>query len=288
MKISEAFDLYKNNYLKAKNYARRSIETHDYARNSLINAVGDKKLRAFTLDDVGVWIAQLKETELPNGKGKKRATNTIRSYVMSLRMVFKYLELLGYKCVQYQLIPVPKHENKEIGFLYEDEVAAMIDNAFSARNAFVVSLLYSSGIRLAELISLNRDSIRDRTFTVIGKGNKRRVCFIDERTERLMNIYLESRDDDSPALIISNIYKDRMSPTNIQLLIRNTAKRAGINRRVTPHMFRHSFATNFARNNGNMRYLCRLLGHSNINTTMIYTHVVDNDLYEQYRQFHSV
>lgn len=288
MKISEAFDLYKRNYLKAKNYARRSIETHDYARNSLVNVVGDKKIKSFTLDDVATWVERLKQTKLPNGQIKKRATNTVRSYVMSLRMVFKYLELLGYKCIQYQLIPVPKHEYKEMGFLYEDEVEAMIENAFSLRNALVISLLYSSGIRLAELISLDRDSIKDRSFTVIGKGNKRRLCFIDERTEKLMTDYLESRDDQSPALIVSNVYKDRMSPTNIQLLVRNTAKRAGIERRVTPHMLRHSFATNFTRNNGNMRYLCKLLGHSGVNTTMIYTHVVDNDLREQYDKYHTV
>ena len=164
----------------------------------------------------------------------------------------------------------------------------MIDNAFSLRNKFVISLLYSSGIRLSELLSLNRDSIKNKSFTVIGKGKKRRLCFIDDRTEKLMDEYLKSRDDDSPALIVSNIYKDRMSPTNIQLLIRNSAKRAGIERRVTPHMLRHSFATNFTRNNGNIRYLSRLLGHSDINTTMIYTHVVDNDLYKQYFLYHTI
>lgn len=288
MKISEAFDLYKKNFLKAKGYARRSIETHDYAKNSLVLTVGDKKIKYFTLDDVALWIEELKETKLPNGKVRKRATNTIRSYVMSLRMVFKYLEILGYKCIQYQLIPVPKHENKEIGFLYEEEVDVMIKSAFSLRNAFVISLLYSSGIRLSELLQLNRNSIKNRAFTVIGKGNKTRLCFIDERTENLMNEYIASRDDNSEALIVSNLYKDRLSPTNVQLLVRNTAKRAGIKRRVTPHMLRHSFATNFTRNNGNMRYLCQLLGHSGVNTTMIYTHVVDNDLRQQYDRYHSI
>lgn len=288
MKISEAFDLYKNNYLVVKRYARRTIETHDYAKQNLIDTIGDKKLKNLSLEDIAFWAKEMEIKKLPDGNTKKRAINTIRSYINSLRAVIKYMDLTGHKCLEYQLIPVPKHEDKEIGFLYEDEVQAMIDNAFSLRNKFVISLLYSSGIRLSELLSLNRDSIKNRSFTVIGKGKKRRLCFIDDRTEKLMNKYLESRTDDSPALIVSNIYKDRMSPTNIQLLIRNSAKRAGIKRRVTPHMLRHSFATNFTRNNGNIRYLSRLLGHSDINTTMIYTHIVDNDLYKQYYEFHTI
>lgn len=288
MKISEAFNLYKNNYLLPKNYSRRVIESHDFAKRDLISKVGDKKLKYFTLDDVGYWAAALEFRELPDGSTKKRAQNTIRSYMNRLRAVIKYMDLIGENCLDYRLIPVPRPEQVEIGFLYEDEVQAMIDNAFSVRNKFVISLLYSSGIRLSEMLALDRDSIRDRTFTVIGKGNKRRICFIDERTELLMKEYLSSRNDASDALVVSNIYKDRMTPTNIQLLIRNSAQRAGIKRRVTPHMLRHSFATNFARNNGNMRYLCTLLGHSDINTTMIYTHVVDNELYNQYLAYHSI
>lgn len=288
MKISEAFDLYKNNYLLPRHYSRRVVESHGFAKVDFINKIGDKKLKNLTLEDVGEWSKSLEYRELPNGQKKHRAINTIRSYMNRLRAVIKYMCLRGEKCIDYQLIPIPKAEDVEIGFLYESEVKAMIDNAFSVRNKLVISLLYSSGIRLSELIALDRDSIKNKSFTVIGKGKKRRLCFIDSRTERLMKEYLKTRKDDSPALIISNIYKDRMSPTNIQLLIRNSAKRAGIERRVTPHMLRHSFATNFVRNNGNIRYLSRMLGHSGINTTMIYTHIVDNDLYKQYKRFHTV
>lgn len=288
MRISEAFDLYKNNFLIAKHYSRRVIESHDYAKSDLVSNIGDKKLSKFTLEDVGSWARELHTRTLPDGSTKPRATNTVRSYMNRLRATIKYMDLIGEKCIDYQLIPVPKHEDVEIGFLYEDEVQAMIDNAFSLRNQFVISLLYSSGIRLSEFLSLNRDSIRDRTFNVIGKGGKNRLCFIDERTEKLMTKYLKTRKDDCEALVVSNVYKKRMTPTNVQLLIRNSAKRAGIERRVTPHMLRHSFATNFIRNNGNMRYLSRMLGHSDINTTMIYTHVVDNDLFKQYDKFHSI
>lgn len=288
MKISEAFDIYKNNFLTVKHYSRRVIESNDYVKRKIIEVCGDKELADFNLTDVATWLHSMETIRLSDGSIRPRRINSIRSDANRLRAVIKYMELTGEKCLNYQLIPVPKHQDVEIGFLYEEEVQAMIDNAFSLRNKFIISLLYSSGIRLSEFLSLDRDSIKNRTFSVIGKGHKARVCFIDERTERLMNEYLSTRDDGSKALVVSNIYKERMTPTNVQLLIRNSAKRAGIERRVTPHMLRHSFATNFMRNNGNMRYLSRLLGHSDINTTMIYTHVVDNDLRGQYDEFHTV
>ena len=94
--------------------------------------------------------------------------------------------------------------------------------------------------------------------------------------------------DNSEALVVSYENKTRMTATNIQLLVRNAAKRAGIKKHVTPHTLRHSFATNFLRNNGNLRYLSTLLGHSSLDTTAIYTHVVDNDLEQQYQRYHSI
>jgi site-specific recombinase XerD len=164
----------------------------------------------------------------------------------------------------------------------------MIDNAYNLRNAFIISLLYSSGIRLSELISLNQGQIVDRRFTVIGKGRKPRLCFIDQRTEQLMDQYLASRTDHSDALVVSFEHKERMTATNVQLLIRNSAKRAGINKKVTPHTLRHSFATNFLKNNGNMRYLSAMLGHASLDTTMMYAHVVDQDLQRQYEKYHTI
>ena len=140
----------------------------------------------------------------------------------------------------------------------------------------------------SEGISLDRTSIQDRKFQVIGKGSKLRICFIDERTEKLMKEYLETRDDDCPAMIVSFTNKERVTPTNIQLLIKIAAKNAGIEKHVTPHVLRHSFATNFIKNNGNIRYLSVMMGHASVNTTAIYSHVVDNDLEKQYKLFHTV
>lgn len=103
-----------------------------------------------------------------------------------------------------------------------------------------------------------------------------------------MEQYLATREDHESALVVSYESKHRMTATNIQLLIRNSAKRAGIKDKVTPHTLRHSFATNFLQNNGNMRYLADLLGHASLETTQMYAHVVNNDLQSAYEKYHTI
>lgn len=278
MLISDAFDLYEKNYMAIRHQSRRICETHSVCKRWLIEAVGDKDMAELTVADISNWIKSMRKT---------KCTNTCRNYVTRLRVVADYIDLLGVPTIKAGIIPIPKREATVPAFLTAQEVDAMIVNSYSLRNAFVISLLYSSGIRLSEMLQLNRGQIVDQQFTVIGKGSKARLCFIDDRTQALMDEYLATRKDNSEALIVSAQNKQRMTPTNVQLLIKNSAERAGIKQRVTPHTLRHSFATNFLKNNGNMRYLSTMLGHSSLDTTMIYTHVVDNDLREQYRKYHT-
>lgn len=279
MLISEAFDMYRDDYIRPKNQSNRTEELHESCKNLMLQTIKDKPVENLELEDILYW---------RNSIAKHRAVNTVRVYIIRLRAVIGYLNIRGFDCLDVRLIPVPKRESTVPVYLTEDEVNRMIENAYSIRNAFVISLLYSSGIRLSELISLNRGQIIDRRFTVIGKGRKPRLCFIDKRTEALMNTYLQSRIDNHDALIISNENKQRMTATNVQLLIRNSARRAGLVKKVTPHTLRHSFATNFLKNNGNMRYLASLLGHSSMDTTMMYAHVVDADLQRQYEKYHTI
>lgn len=279
MRLSEAFNMYLEDYIRAKNQSTRTEETHEACKRLLINFLGDKELSEVTLLDVREWRKEI-------SKGRK--ANSIRVYILRLRAVLKYCNIRDIPCIRSELVPIPKREDTVPVFLSEAEVSEMIKCAFSLRNSFIISLLYSSGIRLSELISLNRGQIVDRRFTVIGKGRKPRLCFIDERTELLMELYLAQRTDNCDALVVSAENKQRMTATNIQLLVRNSAKRAGINKKVTPHTLRHSFATNFLKNNGNMRYLSAMLGHASLDTTMMYAHVVDFDMQKQYEKYHTI
>ena len=286
MKLSDAFDMYEK-YITINGQSRRTVEHNRYVKARLIEVIGDIKLSKLTIDDVYRWKKSMLIGELPNGRKVKRAQNSLRCDILRLRAMLKYMDIIGEKCINYELIPVPKREDVQRTFLYENEVQAMIDSAYSLRNKFIISLLYSSGIRLSEFISLDRNSIQQRCFTVVGKGGKLRLCFIDERTEILMKKYLRTRKDDCPALVVSNLYRQRMTASNVQLLIRNSAKRAGIDKPVTPHVFRHSFATNFISNNGGIKSLSELLGHKSLDTTSIYTHIINNELSRQYQQFHT-
>lgn len=279
MKISEAFDLYKNNYIFLKSHSRRVLENHEYVKDKIIKCLGDKDIEKLSLQDVQRWSSQMLIG---------RAWNTVRNDVVRLRAVLKYMHLIGVDCLNAELIPVPKREEVTRDFLTADEVESMIESACNIRAKFVISLLYSSGVRLSELLSLDRGSIQNKRFQVVGKGQKARLCFTDDRTIELMNAYLARRKDDNEALLVSALNKERMTSTNVQLLVKNAAKAAGIKKHVTPHILRHSFATNFISNNGNIRYLSTMLGHRSVATTMIYTHVVDNDLEKQYRQFHTI
>ena len=279
MLISEAFDAYRDNYIRLRNQSSRTEEIHEACKRLFLLSVPDKPVDQLTLEDVRRWHDSI---------AKGRRANSVRVYVIRLRAVIGYLNLIDIPCLKSQLIPVPKREATVPVYLTEAEVDAMIACAYNLRNAFVISLLYSSGIRLSELIALNRGQIVDRRFTVIGKGRKPRLCFIDERTEHLMDQYLKSRHDHSEALVVSFEHKSRMTATNIQLLVRNSASRAGITKKVTPHTLRHSFATNFLKNNGNMRYLSAMLGHASLDTTMMYAHVVDHDLQRQYEKYHTI
>lgn len=278
MKISDAFDMYKNDYMNFKLQSQRILETHDLVKRTLIKTIGNGDISQLTLHDIAKW-----KTEMLKRKGQ----NAFRNDIIRLRMVLKYLEVREIECLKSNLVPVPKRIDTIPTFLEPEEVELMLSHTTRIRNRFIISLLYSSGIRLSELLCLNKDQIRNRRFTVVGKGGKARLCFIDERTEQYMNTYLKNRNDHCSALVISYTNQQRMTATNVQLLVKNAAKRAGISKHVTPHTLRHSFATNFLQNNGNLRYCQEMMGHASIETTMHYSHVTNIDLEAQYRKFHT-
>lgn len=279
MLLSEAFDLYENEFIRMSNQSPRTLEMHQYVKKIFCSYTDDVDVEKLTIKKISDWKKDLE---------RDRSQNTVRLFVMKLRNVISYLNKRGIDTINVDLIPLPKRQETVPVFLTEEEVALMIEYASNLRNKFVISLLYASGIRLSELISLNRGQIVEKRFTVIGKGGKPRLCFIDDRTEKLMEEYLTRRKDNDSALVVSYNFKERMTKTNIELLVRNTASKAGLNKKVTPHTLRHSYATNFLRNNGNMRYLSYSLGHASMDTTAMYAHVVDYDLERQYQQFHTI
>lgn len=281
MKISVAYMRYINEYLEIKGVDFNQITHYKAAARLWCEIVGDKEIADISMEDIAKFSSGLKTY------GRRRGNNTVAYYIKELRVVLRYWRIRGEKVLDSEIIPIPKREPNTPSFLSKEEVDLMIKSSSILRTKFVISLLYSSGLRVSEVKKLNRDSIVNRQFTVIGKGKKERLGFIDARTEQYMIKYLSSRQDGSVALLVS-AQGERLSVSTIQLIVKNAARRAGITKKVSPHTLRHSFATNFISNDGNIRHLAILMGHNSIETTATYTHLVNNDLMREYCLHHTI
>lgn len=279
MTLSEAFALYRLDCIVYRNQSPRTEEHYDLCMRSLVEFVGDIDVTLLSFPQIRDWKFKLDKT---------LSASSVRNYLGCLRMVIRYMYRKGTKVLDPDLILLPKRDDKIPDFVTPEQVQLLIDCCIRVRSRAIISLLYASGIRLSELISLNRSDMKGNTFTVIGKGDKARLCFYDERTREYLETYLKARKDNHPALFVSTQQEIRMTPTNIQFILKAARHKSGITEVVTPHVLRHSYATNLLRNNCNLRYVQTLLGHANISTTMRYTHVVDEDLRGIYANFHSV
>ena len=175
------------------------------------------------------------------------------------------------------------------------------------RDKAILELLFSTGLRVSELCGLNRDSInfsarggsasggKSGEFAVRGKGDKIRLVFLSETAKTALKNYLQKRQDVDEALFIRNIPANnvsretsnlRLTSRSVERLIKYYAAKAGLSKKVTPHTLRHSFATDLLLNGADIRSVQELLGHSNITTTQIYTHITDKQLREVHQTFH--
>ena len=168
----------------------------------------------------------------------------------------------------------------------------------SLRDKAMLELLFSTGLRVSELCSLSRklDLSRDE-FSVRGKGEKVRVVFLSDESKEAITQYLKKRDDIDPALFInlSTIGKKtdedislRLTPRSVERIIKKYAISVGIDKKVTPHVIRHSFATDLLQNGADLRSVQAMLGHANIATTQVYTHVTDKHLKDIHKTFHGI
>ncbi len=291
--LSEAFELYRKDVIVYKNQSAKTEEMNQCAMKSIVAFLGDIPIAELEFDQVRKWTTDLRKT---------RTSNTVRGYILKLRVVLKYLKARGYECLDAEAVGIPKRDSRVVDYLEVDEVQAMLHAVFQRgpgyskfkryRNRAIIALMFSAGLRNGELCNMERTQIKDGidSFTVIGKGNKPRVCFIDPVTHRYIDEYLALRDDPYPALFVSEQQKGRekINPGVVQMVVKNAATKAGLDKNIHPHTLRHSFATDLLRNNTNIVYVKELLGHASIQVTMTYTHVVDEDLHQIHRLKHTV
>ena len=225
-------------------------------------------------------------------------------HLIALRGFLKYLARREIKSLDPSLVDLPRVVRKQVTFLHYDEVEDMLEqidlsSESGLRDRAIIELLYSGGLRVTELVGLNRDSINleRREFMVRGKGSKDRPIFISKSAAERVRDYLDARTDSLPALFLNNSRNTqavdtsgnyrRMTVRSVERIVEKYAKLAGITKHVSPHTLRHSFATDLLMNGADLRSVQSMLGHADISTTQIYTHVTDAHLKEVHEKFHS-
>src|SRR3989338_2400303 len=287
----EYLEIERNRSLKTvENYDRYLKRFFNFAEVSDANDIDDELVRKYRL-----YLNRLGEN---NGKALKKQTQGY--HLIALRNFLKYLAKRGIKTLTADRIELGKTPSRQVEFLEGEELNRLLESASgkdlkNLRDRAILELLFSTGLRVSELCSLNRDSVnlkRDE-FTVRGKGDKIRVVFLSETAKSALKNYLEKRTDVNEALFISHKpttnnlqLTTRLTPRSIQRMIKIYSAKAGITKKVTPHTIRHSYATDLLFAGADLRSVQALLGHSSITTTQIYTHVTDKALKEVHKKYH--
>lgn len=222
---------------------------------------------------------------------REHKINTVRGHICCLRSVLRFCRHRGQPVIDPSVIKLPRREKRATPYLTEAEVRGFIEAAARkrrgyaevnrVRNTLIIRMLFETGLRVGELCALNRNSIRNNTFSVIGKSKNPRVCFVTDNLMQEIENYLNLRNDDNLALFITNETKGRITPANVQEMFRRVCKEYG-QPGIHPHILRHSFATYLLNNDVGIREIAELLGHESLDTTKIYTHITNPKLHEVY------
>lgn len=279
----------------------KTAENYEFYLNRFVEFAGDitpDQISSELLRKYRLWLNRLK-----NDQGDELAMITQSYHLIALRGFLKYFSRRDIPSLAPDKIELPKVHRKQVTFLHYDEVIRLteqidITTENGLRDRAILELLFSSGLRVSELVNLNRDHIntKRREFMVRGKGQKDRPVFISQAAADWVDRYIDSRQDTLAPLFISysrNVEPDmsgdyrRLTARSIQRMVTKYARLAGITKHVSPHTMRHSFATDLLMNGADLRSVQSMLGHSNISTTQIYTHVTDAHLKDVYEKFHS-
>lgn len=289
-----------------KNLSQTTIKMYGYYLNFFaqwiaVNAVEvseditkltDDHIRRFRL-----FLAQ--QYKNPHKGALKRQSQNY--FLIAVRSMLRYLIREEIPVMSPDKIILGKTMDREIRYLSPEDLQKLFDSVQGTsrtklRDKAILEVLFSTGLRVAELSKLNRDRINLTTgeFNVIGKGGHARVVFLSRRAIESLNAYLATRTDQAPPVFIryrgkkaETPEKLRLSPRQIERLIEHYRLKAGITSHVTPHVLRHSFATDLLTHGADLRSVQELLGHKNIGTTQIYTHVTNPHLREIHEKFHS-
>ncbi len=297
-----------------KGRSHRTLELYDQYLSKFLDFSKVKKPADITEEMVVQFRLWLNRQPSRHGGGKAGGTakyiqgetlkkRTQNYYLIALRSFLKFLARRGLKSLSSDHIDLAKVGERHIDFITAQELERLLkapetekDPLRRARDKAILELLFSTGLRVSELCSLTRDlDIRRDEFPIRGKGDKVRVVFLSDSAKKAIKDYLTLRKDMSEALFIRLPSEAKGPKTDIdgglarrsiERIVKRAALFAGINKRVSPHVIRHSFATDLLQNGADLRSVQMLLGHANISTTQIYTHLTDRHLHDIHKNFH--
>ena len=271
-----------------ENYDRYLERFLSFSQIKSPDDINDEILRRFRL-----W---LNRQPSQTGTLKKKTQNY---YLIAIRSFLKYLHKQSVSTLAPERIELAKVSERSIQLISAEELERLMKapkggDVASLRDKAMLELLFSTGLRVSELCSISRDlDISKDEFSIRGKGEKVRVVFLSSSAREALKKYLAERTDTDDSLFIRaggpHAARDeslRLTPRSIERIIARYAIKAGISKKVTPHVIRHSFATDLLQNGADIRSVQAMLGHANINTTQIYTHVTDKHLRDVHKAFH--
>ncbi len=288
-----------------KNRSPKTRQNYERYLRRFLKFAKIKDEKDITFDKVRDFRLHL--ARLSNSKSENLKKNTQSYYIIAIRNFLKYLAKNDYKTLSSDKIELPKIPQRQIDIIEYDELERLLaspkgNDLKNLRDKAILEVLFSTGLRVSELCSLSRYFDLNRgEITVRGKGNKLRVVFLADSTKKAIKEYLAERSDAEEALFVSLTKAThstssgqknpkvigRILPRTIQRLIDFYSRKAGIAKKVHPHMIRHSFATDLLINGADLRSVQEMLGHANISTTQIYTHLTNKELKEIHRTFHA-
>ena len=292
----EYLEIEKGRSLKTvENYNRYLDRFFNYSKLTGAKDITDEIVRNYRL-----WLNRQSVTK----KHVSQITiskKTQNYHLIALRMFLKYLVRRNITSLSPDRIELAKIPERSIDMISEAELERLLaapsgEDIKSLRDKAILELLFSTGLRVSELCSLSRyiDLQKDE-FSIRGKGDKIRVVFFSPEAKNAVKKYLNARGDLDEALFInlSTVNKaenadnsHRLTSRSIERIVKHYALDAGISKKVTPHIIRHSFATDLLQNGADIRSVQTMLGHADISTTQVYTHVTDKHLKEIHKKFH--
>ena len=291
----ESIEIEKGNSLKTvENYDRYLTRFFEFSKAKSPSDINDDNIREYRL--------HLNRSAGVKVRGQSSATmkkNTQNYHLIALRVFLKYLMKRGVPSLSPDKIELAKIRERHIDLISVDELdrlmkAPDLSKEKGLRDKAILELFFSSFLRLSELCSLNRDlDLSKEEFSIRGKGEKVRVVFLSDSAKSAIKDYLSKRKDMDEAMFVDLSHRSgkgargRLTPRSIERSVKFYAIKAGISKKVTPHVLRHSFATDLLQNGADIRSVQMMLGHANISTTQIYTHVTDKQLKDIHKKFHS-